>query len=127
MTRPSTSNARKAGRQVAKTATPASKTPTRVRGGILPIEPILLPPVPAHAYGQARHIKDISAGDTIYVGAPQTLSVLEVAEIGAPTANGQVIVVALAVDFRHGGVYYDAYEQVTLLAGPETRIAVRST
>jgi len=103
------------------------KGPTRSRGPVLTGGPVHLPKVPAHPYGQARHVADVVPGDVIYIGTPQRLSILEIADVRPAVDMPGIVaeIVALAIDLRHDGDHYDNGEQLTLLAVADTRIAVR--
>lgn len=110
----------------AKTATQAPVKPRRRKGPELPIDPIELPRVPAHEYGQHRHVSNIEIGDVIFVGGRQNLSTFEVADVRATADGRQIAIVALAIDFVHGGVLFSGNEQVTFLAETNARIGVKN-
>jgi hypothetical protein len=116
-----------AGKLVVKVA-PAASRPRRRKGPVLEVQPIELPRVPLHDYGQHRHVGALEAGDLLYVGDRQHLSLVEVHAIEPDKASGGscVLVHVLAVDLEIDGVRYSGNEQVTLLADANSRIAAKS-
>jgi len=112
-----------------KVATSRPTTPVKPRrrkGPALPIEAIELPRVPGHEYGQHRHVSALQPGDTIYVGTRANLSTLEVAEVRTAKESDLVSILALAIEFSHGGVLYTGNEQVMFTAGDNYRISVKN-
>lgn len=118
-----------AAKKTSRKAAPATVVtkPRRRRGPVLSIDPIELPRVPGHEYGQHRHVSAMQPGDTIYVGGRQNLSTLEIAEVRAEKNGRTVTIVALAVEFQHEGVLYTGSEQVTFLVDVNSRIGVKNS
>lgn len=101
--------------------------PRTRKGAVLATDPVTLPRVPEHHYGNQRHVGALQAGDIVYIGTQHKLSTVEIAAIRpSKTMPGRELELhVLAIDLHHDGERYEKREQLVLIADVNARIAVR--